>query len=54
MSITKLRHAICDWYKRRYDVDLVFDDYKPPSFLQVPGAKDIGVEFCSLPYRSLL
>lgn len=28
--------------------DLVFDDYKPPSFLQVPGAKDIGVEFFSL------
>jgi alanine-synthesizing transaminase len=28
--------------------DLVFDDYKAPSFLQVPGAKDIGVEFYSL------
>jgi len=28
--------------------DLVFDDYEPPSFLQVPGAKDIGVEFFSL------
>ena len=28
--------------------DLVFDGYKPPSFLQVPGAKDIGVEFYSL------
>ena len=28
--------------------DLVFDDYKAPSFLQVPGAKDIGVEFFSL------
>lgn len=28
--------------------DLVFDGYKPPSFLQVPGAKDIGVEFFSL------
>ncbi|MDM8556023.1 aminotransferase class I/II-fold pyridoxal phosphate-dependent enzyme [Desulfococcaceae bacterium HSG7] len=28
--------------------DLVFDDYKPPSLLQVPGAKDIGVEFFSL------
>ena len=25
--------------------DLVFDDYKAPSFLQVPGAKDVGVEF---------
>ena len=28
--------------------DLVFDGYEPPSFLQVPGAKDIGVEFSSL------
>ena len=25
--------------------DIVFDGYKAPSFLQVPGAKDIGVEF---------
>lgn len=28
--------------------DLVFDQYKAPSFLQVPGAKDIGVEFFSM------
>ncbi len=28
--------------------DLVFDGYKPPSFLQAPGAKEIGVEFFSL------
>ncbi|MCG2813910.1 MAG: alanine transaminase [Thermodesulfovibrionales bacterium] len=28
--------------------DLVFDDYKAPSFLQVPGAKDVGVELFSL------
>jgi len=28
--------------------DLVFDGYKPPSFLEVRGAKDIGVEFYSL------
>jgi alanine-synthesizing transaminase len=28
--------------------DLVFDDYRAPSFLQVPGAKDVGVEFYSL------
>ncbi|MBI4518448.1 MAG: alanine transaminase [Deltaproteobacteria bacterium] len=28
--------------------DLVFDGYQPPSFLQVPGAKDIGVEFYTL------
>jgi alanine-synthesizing transaminase len=28
--------------------DLVFDGYSPPSFMQIPGAKDIGVEFFSL------
>jgi len=28
--------------------DLVFDGYKPPSFFQVRGAKEIGVEFYSL------
>lgn len=28
--------------------DLVFDDYKAPSLLKVPGAKDIGVEFFSM------
>ncbi|MDA8433444.1 MAG: alanine transaminase [Nitrospiraceae bacterium] len=28
--------------------DLVYDGYKAPSFLQVPGAKDVGVEFYSL------
>jgi alanine-synthesizing transaminase len=28
--------------------DLCYDDYKAPSFLQVPGAKDVGVEFFSL------
>jgi alanine-synthesizing transaminase len=28
--------------------DLVFDGYKPPSFLQVPGAKEIGVELFTL------
>ena len=28
--------------------DLVFDGYKAPSFMQVPGAKDVGVEFFSL------
>jgi len=28
--------------------DLVFDGYKPPSFLMVRGAKEIGVEFYSL------
>ena len=28
--------------------DLVFDGYSPPSFLQIPGAKEIGVEYFSL------
>ncbi|WP_374087961.1 alanine transaminase [Methylomicrobium lacus] len=29
-------------------IDIVFDGYKAPSILQVPGAKDIAVEFFSL------
>lgn len=28
--------------------DLVFDGYQAPSFLQAPGARDVGVEFYSL------
>jgi alanine-synthesizing transaminase len=28
--------------------DICFDGYKAPSFLQVPGAKDVGVEFSTL------
>ena len=28
--------------------EIVFDGYKAPSILQVPGAKDIAVEFYSL------
>jgi LL-diaminopimelate aminotransferase len=28
--------------------ELAFDGYQPPSFLQVPGAKEIGIEFHSL------
>jgi len=28
--------------------DLVFDGYEPPSFLQIPGAKEIGVELFSM------
>jgi alanine-synthesizing transaminase len=28
--------------------DLVFDGYRAPSFMQVPGAKDVGVEFFTL------
>ena len=28
--------------------DIAFDGYKPPSVMQVPGAKDVAVEFCTL------
>jgi alanine-synthesizing transaminase len=28
--------------------DLAFDSYRPPSFLEVPGAREVGVEFFSL------
>jgi LL-diaminopimelate aminotransferase len=28
--------------------ELAFDDYRPPSFLETPGAKDVGVEIFSL------
>jgi LL-diaminopimelate aminotransferase len=28
--------------------ELAFDGYRPPSFLEVPGAKDMGIEFHSL------
>jgi len=44
-------------YAREHDIlivhdfayaDLAFDGYTPPSFLQVKGAKDVGVEFFSL------
>jgi LL-diaminopimelate aminotransferase len=44
-------------FAKHYDVlvlhdlaysDVAFDGYEPPSFLQLPGAKDVGVEFSSL------
>lgn len=44
-------------YAREHDIlvihdlayaDIVFDGYKPPSFLQAKGAKEVGVEFYSL------
>ena len=47
---------LIDW-ARRYEVavisdnpysEICFDGYLPPSFLQVEGAKDVGVEFNSL------
>lgn len=28
--------------------EVVFEDYKPPSLLQVPGASEVGIEFTSL------
>jgi LL-diaminopimelate aminotransferase len=28
--------------------ELAFDGFKPPSFLEVPGAKEVGIEFHSL------
>ena len=40
-------HEIMVFHDLAY-ADLVFDGYKPPSFLQVPGAKEVGVEFFSL------
>src|SRR5260370_34072233 len=30
--------------------DIAFDGYKPPSVLEVPGAKDVAVEFFTLSY----
>jgi len=44
-------------FARKYDVmvlhdlaysDVTFDGYQPPSFMQVPGAIDVGIEFNSL------
>lgn len=40
-------HNILVCYDFAYS-DLVFDDYRPDSFLSIPGAKDIGIEFNSL------
>lgn len=33
--------------------DLAFDGYRPPSFMEYPGAKEVGIEFgsCSKPYN---
>ncbi len=44
-------------FARKYDVlvlhdlaysDVAYDGYRPPSFMQLPGAKDVGIEFNSL------
>ena len=40
-------HAVYVIHDLAY-ADIVFDGYRAPSLLQVPGAKDIGVEFYSL------
>ena len=42
-----LEHEIIICHDFAY-ADLGFDDYRPPSILQVPGAKDIAVEFTSM------
>ena len=45
------RHDIIVCHDAMYS-ELRFDGYEPPSFLQVPGAKEVGVEFhsCSKTY----
>jgi LL-diaminopimelate aminotransferase len=45
------RHGIIVCHDAMYS-ELRFDGYQPPSFLQVPGAKEVGVEFhsCSKTY----
>jgi LL-diaminopimelate aminotransferase len=45
------RHGIIVCHDAMYS-ELKFDGYEPPSFLQVPGARDVGVEFhsCSKTY----
>jgi alanine-synthesizing transaminase len=34
--------------RAQFPVDIVFDGYKAPSILQVPGAKEVAVEFYTL------
>lgn len=41
------RHDILVCHDFAYS-ELVFDGYRPPSFLSVPGAKEVGIEFHSL------
>jgi alanine-synthesizing transaminase len=42
-----LEHEIMLIHDHAY-ADIIFDDYRPPSLLQVPEAKDIGVEIYSM------
>ncbi len=53
-DISFFREAVA--FAKKYDIivchdfaysEIVFDGYEPPSFLQVPGAKDVGLEFHS-------
>ena len=41
------RHDIMVCHDFAYS-EMTFDDYVPPSFLALPGAKDVGIEFHSL------
>ncbi|HET7875984.1 MAG TPA: LL-diaminopimelate aminotransferase [Methylomirabilota bacterium] len=41
------RHGIIVCHDAMYS-ELRFDDFRPPSFLEAPGAKEVGVEFHSL------
>lgn len=41
------RHEILVCHDAAYS-EIAFDGYKPPSFLETPGAKDIGIEFSSV------
>jgi LL-diaminopimelate aminotransferase len=41
------RHEILVCHDAAY-TEIAFEGYKPPSFLQVEGAKDVGIEFHSL------
>lgn len=41
------KHEVAIMHDACY-TDVAYDGYQPPSFLEVPGAKDIGMEFHSL------
>jgi LL-diaminopimelate aminotransferase len=41
------RHEVLVCHDNAYS-DVSFDGYRPPSFLEVPGAMDVGIEFHSL------
>ena len=41
------RHGVLVVHDNTYS-EIAFDGYRPPSFLEAPGAKDVGIEFHSL------